>query len=144
MVFTWNRASFHASRSFQRQIQNWHKKRSTEASGFKVGSWLNLSNLEMSEIISWIALSESFWYKMITQIPLCGFVITISLFFLRFCKIWCWIKYTWRRFVLVKIRIRKIWEMCFYLTFAFLRFKAVKKRTMNPFKGKEDLDFLSG
>ena len=28
--------------------------------------------------------------------------------------------------------------MCFYLTFGFLKFKVVKKRTMNLFKGSED------
>ena len=34
--------------------------------------------------------------------------------------------------------------MCFYLTFAFLRFKVIIKRTMNLFKDSEDSDFLSG
>ena len=35
--------------------------------------------------------------------------------------------YTWRRFVVVKVRISKIREMPFYLTFGFLGFKVVKK-----------------
>ena len=33
----------------------------------------------------------------------------------------------WRRFVVVEIRISKIREMCFYLTFGFLRFKIFSK-----------------
>ena len=47
-------------------------------------------------------------------------------------------RYTWRRFVVVKIRISKILEVRFYLTFGFLGFKIVKKRTINLFKGSED------
>ena len=33
--------------------------------------------------------------------------------------------------------------MSFYLTFGFLRFKVVKKQTMNLFKGSEDFGFLN-
>ena len=49
-------------------------------------------------------------------------------------------------FAAVKIRVSKIQEMRFYLTFGFLGFKFVKKRAMNLFKGSEDWDFriLSG
>ena len=36
------------------------------------------------------------------------------------------------RFVVVKVRISKIQEMCFYLTFGFLRFKVVKN--INKYK----------
>ena len=52
----------------------------------------------------------------------------------------------WRKFVVVKVRITKIREMCFYLTFGFLGFKVVKKAKMNLFKGSEISDFqiLSG
>ena len=52
-------------------------------------------------------------------------------------------QYTWRKFVVVKIRISKILEMRFDLTFGFLRFKIVKKRTMNFFKGSEDFELKS-
>ena len=57
---------------------------------FKVGSSLNFSNLDVLEIISWVALSSSFWSKITTPFPLPSFVIMISLFFLRFCKIRFW------------------------------------------------------
>ena len=50
---------------------------------------------------------------------------------------------TWRRFVVVEIRIGKIREMRFYLTFSFLRLKVVNKRTMNLFKGSQDFIFLN-
>ena len=43
--------------------------------------------------------------------------------------------------VVVKVRIGKIQDMRFYLTFGFLGFKVVKKRTMNLFKGSEDFGF---
>ena len=39
----------------------------------------------------------------------------------------------WRKFVFVEIRISKIREMRSYLTFGFLGFKVVNKRTMNLF-----------
>ena len=42
--------------------------------------------------------------------------------------------YTWRRFVVVKIRVSKIPEMRFYLTFGFLRFKIVNKRNDESFQ----------
>ena len=41
----------------------------------------------------------------------------------------------WRRFAVVKVRISKIREMRFYLTFGFLGFKIAKKKTMNLYKG---------
>ena len=63
---------------------NLHEKRCSEASRFKVGSLLSFSNLEVSEIISLIALLQSFWSTMTTPFPLQSFVITTSLFFLRF------------------------------------------------------------
>ena len=47
----------------------------------------------------------------------------------------------WRRFVVAETRISKIHEICFYLTFGFLRFKVVNKQTMNLFKGSEDFGF---
>ena len=50
-------------------------------------------------------------------------------------------QYTWRRFVVVKIRISKTRQMRFYLTFGFLGFKVVKKRTVNLFNGSEDFGF---
>ena len=46
--------------------------------------------------------------------------------------------------VVVKRGISKIQKMHFYLTFGFLGFKLVKKRTMNYFKGSEGFGFLSG
>ena len=45
------------------------------------------------------------------------------------------------RFVVVKVRISKIQEIHFYLTFGFLGFKVVKKQMMNLFKGSEDFGF---
>ena len=39
-------------------------------------------------------------------------------------------EYVCRRFVVVEVRIRKIREMCFSLTFGFVGFKVVNKRTM--------------
>ena len=39
-------------------------------------------------------------------------------------------EYVCRRFVVVEVRIRKIREMCFPLTFGFVGFKVVNKRTM--------------
>ena len=50
-------------------------------------------------------------------------------------------KYTCRRLVVVKTRISKIREIRFYLTFGFLGFKVVNKRTMNLFKGSEDFGY---
>ena len=50
-------------------------------------------------------------------------------------------QYMPRRLVVVKIRIRKIREMRFYLTFGFLGFKVVKKWMMNLFKGSEAFRF---
>ena len=50
-------------------------------------------------------------------------------------------QYTWRRFVVVEIRIGKIRQMRFYLTFGFLGFKIVNKGTMDLFKGSEDFGF---
>ena len=52
-------------------------------------------------------------------------------------------QYTWRKFAVVKIRISKIREMPFYLTFGFLGFKVAKKWTINLFKGSEDFGFLN-
>ena len=52
-------------------------------------------------------------------------------------------QYMWKRFVVVKLRIPKIQEMRFYQIFGFLRFKVVKKRTMNLFKGSEDFGFFT-
>ena len=49
----------------------------------------------------------------------------------------------WRRFLVVEIRITKLQEMCFYLTFGFLGFKVFDKRTMNLFKGGKDFGFLN-
>ena len=49
--------------------------------------------------------------------------------------------YTWRRFVVVEIRIGKIQEMSFYLIFSFFRFKVADKQTMNLFEGSEDFRF---
>ena len=46
-----------------------------------------------------------------------------------------------KKAVVVKTRISKIREMHFYVTFGFLGFKVVKKRTMNLFKGSEDFGF---
>ena len=47
----------------------------------------------------------------------------------------------WRRFVFVEIRI-KIREMRSYLTFGFLGFKVVNKRTMNLFyEGAQGSEF---
>ena len=55
-------------------------------------------------------------------------------------------KYTWRRFIVVEIRIGKTREMCFYLIFSFFGFKVADKRTMNLSKVVKILDFqiLSG
>ena len=79
---------------------------------------------------------------MAISFPLSAFVITISLFFPRFfVRRDVDVVYTWRRFVVVKVRISKIREMRFYLAFAFLGFKFVKKRTMNHFKGSEYFGF---
>ena len=50
-------------------------------------------------------------------------------------------QYTWRRFVVVKIRISKMREMHFYLTLGFLGFKVIKKGTMDLLKGSEDFGF---
>ena len=47
----------------------------------------------------------------------------------------------WRSFVVVKIRISKMREIHFYLTFGFLGFKVVKKWMMNLFKESEDFGF---
>ena len=77
-------------------------KRCSEASRFKVGSSLSFSNLEVSEIIFWIALWYSFRSKMTTPFPLSGFVITISLFFLRFRKTGCWRSIRGEIFVVVQ------------------------------------------
>ena len=52
----------------------------SEASRFKVRSSLSFSNLEVSEMISSMALLQSFRSKMTTPFPLPGFVITMSLF----------------------------------------------------------------
>ena len=62
----------------------------SEGSRFKVGSSLSFSNLEVSKIISSIALLQGFRSKMTTPFPLSGFVIPISLFFLRFRKTRFW------------------------------------------------------
>ena len=47
------------------------------------------------------------------------------------------------RLVVVEIRISKIREMCFYLTFGFLGFKVVNKRKLNLFEGIEDFRLLN-
>ena len=52
-------------------------------------------------------------------------------------------QYTWRKFVVVEIRIGKIREMCFYLTFSFFGFKVADKQTTNLFEGSEDFEFLN-
>ena len=44
-------------------------------------------------------------------------------------------------FVVVEIRINRIREMRFYLSFGFLGFKIVNKGTMELFKGGEDFGF---
>ena len=44
-------------------------------------------------------------------------------------------------FLFVKVRFSKVREMCFYMTFGSLGFKVVEKRTINLFKGSEDLGF---
>ena len=62
---------------------NLRKKRCSEASHFKVRSSLSFSNLEVSEIISWIALWKSFWSEMTTLFLWSGFVIMIRLSFFR-------------------------------------------------------------
>ena len=49
--------------------------------------------------------------------------------------------YTWRRFLVVKIRTIKIREMHPYVTLGLLGFKVVKKWMMNLFKGSEDFGF---
>ena len=46
-------------------------------------------------------------------------------------------------FVVVEIRISKIQEMRYYLSFGFLRFKVVNERTMNLFKGSKDFGFAN-
>ena len=46
-----------------------------------------------------------------------------------------------RRFVVVEIKISKVREMQFYLTFGFLGFKVVNKRTMNLSKVSKDFGF---
>ena len=68
---------------------NLRKKRCSEASRFNGGSSLSFSNSEKPETISSIALLQGFRSKMTTPFPLSGFVITISLFFLRFRKTRC-------------------------------------------------------
>ena len=47
----------------------------------------------------------------------------------------------WGRFLVVEIRISKIQEMRFYLTFGFLNFKVVNKRMMNLLEGSKDFEF---
>ena len=97
------RSTIDTSRSRTRRIQfmifnffkkifcfNFRKKRCSEASRFKVGSSLSFTNLEVSEIISSVVLLQNFRSKMTTPFPLSGFIITISLFFLRFRKTRCW------------------------------------------------------
>ena len=67
---------------------------------------------------------------MTTPFPLSSFVKLISLFFLNFRKNAMLTEYMWRRFAVVKVRISKIREMRFYLTFDFAGFNVVNKRTM--------------
>ena len=42
-------------------------------------------------------------------------------------------QYTWKRFVIVEIRIGKIQKMCCYLIFSFLRFNVVDKTVFVAF-----------
>ena len=49
--------------------------------------------------------------------------------------------FPWRRFVVAEIRISKIPEMRFYMTFGFLGFKPLHRRRMNPLEGSEDFGF---
>ena len=77
---------------------------------------------------------------MTTAFPLSDFVITIFLFFLKFCKMWCSIMW---RFAVVEIRIGKIREMCLNLIISFFICKVVDKRMMNLFEDSEDFGFSS-
>ena len=47
----------------------------------------------------------------------------------------------WRRFIVAERRMNKIREMHFNLTFGFLRFKVVNKRTINILEAREDFRF---
>ena len=76
----------------------------------------------------------SFRSKMATPFPLSGFVITISLFFLRFRKSYADVV-TWTRF------IGKIREMHFYLIFSFLGNKVLLIKDDDLFKSSKDFLF---